>query len=727
MKIKLTLTTLIIITINYSLSYAQKDTTDITKMSLEDLMNIEVVDYGNKKQQSASKIPAKVIVISHEEIKNNGWVTLEEILSNVPGMYMINDYLWFGSENYGVRGFFTTGAFSNLIVMINGVKQKEDWYNSFPLSKVNVPVETIDRIEIIRGPMSVMYGSNALLGSMNIITNKKQKVKRFTAGGGSLNSYNVSGKIADADKLKNISYSINFGIHGNKGIDAKYANMMSDAQRKLTEINLPIDAGTYGQLSDNRMFVGASLDYKEFYFHATQTYTKRGVVDFYPGYEDGHKAEIESSNFLVGYEHIFKEKNYLKTEIAHYNFRDRLNYKHDNDTNSYTFSDVFSSAVSFTTSYIETYNKFSWALDFNTRYVYKNKAIVDAPNLHPSYNNFYAGLDKGGKINTALSLNVQYAILPKLTMIGGIRAEYTPKYDIFYRIGFDPNDNNANYQYRVGTYKFNKIIPIPQIAVIYSFSSKNNLKLMYGRGIKEPSVGENMDIVRFPERPQLEPAYMETVELNYLTIPIKVLSLDFGIFMNKAENLISRTNTMQNGTMKLFNTNSGKLRTLGVDLGVKYKISDIFNTKINFSYQKTSNLQSGYEDIEQEYAPKILGYFNSSVKFWKSHTFALSVYYVDEMQSHWVPASSTGTDDTRTAEQLVKDGKRLGNPSPAYMVINANLRFNNLFKKGLFVGLYVHNIANTEIRYPVTKSNDMFDKGTIGYGRMFILKAGIEF
>ena len=73
-------------------------------------------------------------------------------------------------SNFGVRGFLTSGMNNSMMLMVNGVNQYEDYWGFNPLSRINVPVETIERIEIVRGPMSVVYGSGALLGAINIIT-----------------------------------------------------------------------------------------------------------------------------------------------------------------------------------------------------------------------------------------------------------------------------------------------------------------------------------------------------------------------------------------------------------------------------------------------------------------------------------------------------------------------------------------------------------------------------
>jgi len=88
------------------------------------------------------------------------------------------------------------------------------------------------------------------------------------------------------------------------------------------------------------------------------------------------------------------------------------------------------------------------------------------------------------------------------------------------------------------------------------------------------------------------------------------------------------------------------------------------------------------------------------------------------MESYW-KISKTSFDP--------KDGGRIGVKVPSYFVSDLNLRFDDLFSKGIFVNLNVSNLFDNEIRYPTTTSNDIFDKGTLGHGRQVILGVGWKF
>lgn len=143
----------------------------IFELTLEELMEVKIVS-ASKQPETFSQIPASGILITRAEIERYGYQTLVEILAHVPGLYEINDWQNFGS-NFGVRGFWSDIPNRDLTILINGVKQSQRYMDANDLNLINIPVHSIERIEIIRGPMAVVYGTGAFFGAINIITNKE--------------------------------------------------------------------------------------------------------------------------------------------------------------------------------------------------------------------------------------------------------------------------------------------------------------------------------------------------------------------------------------------------------------------------------------------------------------------------------------------------------------------------------------------------------------------------
>jgi len=697
------------------------DSLNVYDMPLDQLINLQISS-ATKSVETVTDIPSSIIIISRQTIQEQGWQTIEEVLSNVPGMYMINDYLWFGTDNFGVRGFFSTGSFNTMVILVNGVNQKEDWYNSFPLTKINVPVEAIDRVEVIRGPMSVVYGNSAFLGAINIVTEQN-------SGGGAKLSLGNNGNYRTFARVNGVNgrimYTFNAGIYGSNGINRPYADMTDHIEDSW---GLPQNGTSKGQLADNRRYFDFSLKTGNFRFNLSQTNTRRGVIDYYPGYDDGHLAEIQSSNALVGYSKDINDIISINFDVGYYSFRNRMDYKHKSDTTAYTFDDIYSDAADAELNVnLKPTKKLDVSFGVYYQMVLSDKLVVDAPNLSEEYVNLDAGLSRDDKKYTwAAFTQARYALNQKFSVLGGLRVEQTPSYTINYAVRFDPL---GSYEYlaREGTYKYGKPYLIPRAALLYHINDGHHLKLMYGKAIKQASMGENMDIVRYPNQEQLKPANMQTLELNYIGRVADKAIINLSVFYNNVVNLISRTNQLENGEMKLFNTNSGKLRTIGTEFSTDLKFTQRFNASLSFVYQYSKNMQNGYERITLEYAPRVLAYSTLSYRFYKNSTIAFSGYYIGSMESYWRPDVISSMGDHRTPVQLIADGERIGTKASAYFLTNMNIRFNDVFREKLYFTFHIHNLLNTTVKYPTTRSNDEFEKGTFGYNRYFIVGVGLNF
>jgi iron complex outermembrane recepter protein len=145
----------------------------------------EVVVTGTRSTEEIRKIPANITVITADDIRNTNAKTAADLLRREEGV-VVRDLLGNGkTAQVDLRGFGETAA-SNTLVLVDGRRVNEidlsgtDW--------AQIPVEQIERIEVLRGSGSVLYGDNAVGGVINIIT--KSPSQRPTAGGGlTLGSY----------------------------------------------------------------------------------------------------------------------------------------------------------------------------------------------------------------------------------------------------------------------------------------------------------------------------------------------------------------------------------------------------------------------------------------------------------------------------------------------------------------------------------------------------------
>lgn len=163
---------------------AQQPPVDLTNQSLEDLMNIKVVSVS-KTEEKISRTASAIFVITEEDIRRSGATNIPDLLRMVPGMDVaqINGDTWAISA----RGF--NAHFANeLFVMVDGRSVYTPSFGGVFWDTLDIPIEDIERIEVIRGPGGSIWGTNAVNGVINIITKKTSETKGglVTASGGNL-------------------------------------------------------------------------------------------------------------------------------------------------------------------------------------------------------------------------------------------------------------------------------------------------------------------------------------------------------------------------------------------------------------------------------------------------------------------------------------------------------------------------------------------------------------
>jgi iron complex outermembrane receptor protein len=153
---------------------------DLTEMSLEDLLNIEVTSVA-RREQPLSQSASAVYVITQEDIRRSGATTIPDALRMAPGVQVaqVDGNKWAIS----IRGF--TGRFANkLLVMIDGRSVYSPMFGGVYWEANDVLLEDVGRIEVIRGPGATMWGSNAVNGVINIITKPAAETQGGLVNGG---------------------------------------------------------------------------------------------------------------------------------------------------------------------------------------------------------------------------------------------------------------------------------------------------------------------------------------------------------------------------------------------------------------------------------------------------------------------------------------------------------------------------------------------------------------
>ena len=169
-----------------------QETRDLSSLSVDDLMNVEVTSVS-RKGQKLSDTAAAVFVITQDDIRRSGATTIPEILRIVPGLNVarVNGNVWAISA----RG--SNGQFANkLLVMIDGRSVYTPLFSGVFWDVQDTLLEDIDRIEVIRGPGGTLWGANAVNGVINIITKHAIETEGtlLSTGGGAVEGSSAAGR-----------------------------------------------------------------------------------------------------------------------------------------------------------------------------------------------------------------------------------------------------------------------------------------------------------------------------------------------------------------------------------------------------------------------------------------------------------------------------------------------------------------------------------------------------
>jgi iron complex outermembrane receptor protein len=204
-------------------SAASAEQRPVADLSLEDLLKlkVETVFGASRVVQEITHAPASVTVITREEIRAHGYRTLAHVLRSVRGFYMTND------RNYsyvGVRGFARPGDYNcRVLVLVNGHRLNDTVFEGALLGTESpLDVALFERVEVIRGPSSSVYGTSAFFGVVNLVTRP----------GGSLNGVEAEAQLG-SEMMR--SGRVTVGGRTSRGLEglASATGFATDGNRRL--------------------------------------------------------------------------------------------------------------------------------------------------------------------------------------------------------------------------------------------------------------------------------------------------------------------------------------------------------------------------------------------------------------------------------------------------------------------------------------------------------------
>ena len=189
----------------HSNAYAQQtDIDELIELDISDLMEIKVIS-ASKTIQTINEVPATVRVVTAKQIKERGYFSLEDVLSDLPG-FQFRNIIGFNSYSF-LRG---APSQNNLIqVLVDGIQINELNSGGF-YGGIHYNLANVKQIEVVYGPSSALYGTNAISGIVNIITNEPEDLQGGSVNvlGGSFNTASGDGRYGYYDETNELGFVV---------------------------------------------------------------------------------------------------------------------------------------------------------------------------------------------------------------------------------------------------------------------------------------------------------------------------------------------------------------------------------------------------------------------------------------------------------------------------------------------------------------------------------------
>ncbi|MCM2266624.1 MAG: TonB-dependent receptor [Elusimicrobiales bacterium] len=197
---------------------------------------------------SQAKAPASVSVITADDIRLSGARTLWDVLRLAPGVDVIETRT--GQGDVAIRGF-NQSLSNRVLVLLDGKTVLQDFYGMVLWESIPVSLLEIDRIEIVEGPFSALYGASALQGVVNIITKSPEKINGAALTASAGNRASASGAFLYGKKLGALGYKV--------GGEHRTMNRFEDAGRLGSRVSKANFLAEYSARPESRVSVSGGV------------------------------------------------------------------------------------------------------------------------------------------------------------------------------------------------------------------------------------------------------------------------------------------------------------------------------------------------------------------------------------------------------------------------------------------------------------------------------------
>ena len=650
--------------------YASQDNGNLWDLSLEELSGVEVAKLATGTPTPLNRAAAITTVITAKDIQAMGAYDLDQVLMSVPGLYVGRSDQGY-TPQYIFRGIYSRYNPQTLF-MINGVPQETVAFGNRGHVWGGMPVESIARIEVIRGPGSALYGADAFAGIINVITKSPEELQGTWTGAraGSFDTYQAW--VQQGGNLGRWQYGLSLEVGTTEGIDEIVG---ADSQTQFDTV-----FGTQASLAPGPVSTGYNnidfrWDLNNDQWHFQLGVQRRTDLEMGTGIalaldpEANYKSDRISGNLTYSQDDWIPDWE-LVSEVSFFHITQQ-NEKLAQLFPPGAFNGSFPDGVLGSPEYkeaqirLQQYGVYSGWTNHRLR-VAAGYVWNDVYETTESSNFFPSSLSPRGQVvdisdtddiwlpeeqrdQFFLSLQDEWQFHEQWQLVAGTR------YDNYSDFGETIN---------------------PRAALVWLTTDNITTRLLYGRAFRAPSFSElyvtSNPVVLGDE--ELEPETIDTVELAFNHQIDSSSEYSINLFYYNIKDLIVYE-AIPNSNNANQAANAGERTGNGLEIEFSHQFNDLIRLETHYTYQLSED-QATDRDVGMAPNDQAYGRLN----------WSLSPHWQLATELYWFGKIKRGAGDSRE-------------PLDSQTLWNMNFRYLG-FGSQTELSLNFRNILDEEIRYP---------------------------
>ncbi|WP_062060955.1 TonB-dependent receptor domain-containing protein [Aquimarina longa] len=585
------------------------NTNTISKLSIDNVALEEVlVTSASREIQKRSEVPGSIATINAKGIQETKAFGIDQLVNQVPGVFMATSRAASNEQHFmSVRSPISTKAL--FLYLEDGLQiRPTSVFNHNALLEMNTT--SFERIEVLKGPASSIYGSEAIGGSFNFIT-KKPTEKLSGSIGYQTNDLGIDRYDVEISDQTSEKFGFYIGGHHVQRENGPIAH--SDYEKLAVTFKTVYDITPSTKwtsvidIIDFRSDMSGSLsknDYEKGNYESDQTFTEREAISFRARttvdqlWNDNHKT---SFNFVF--------RNNRMDQIPSYRVRQ---FRNKGKLTGFGSGEINSNRFQSFVGLIQHKLDFDFAnssliigatADYSPQ-DYEAETITVTVDTETGRNSNYT-VNSGNFILNYEANILNYAgfFQYEISPITALKITTALRYDSFEYDYDNQKDGINSVDDTIDTYTN----LTPKLGVNYNFTTTTGVYANYSQGFTPPQVStlyRNRNALR-----GITPSRYHNYEIGgYFNIASK-LKLDAAIYLLEGENTLI---TQRDENDNFFNTNAGKTRSYGIEYGITWKPLKELSITHNGSYAQHRYIKFfdkgvDYSDTDRATAPNLLG------------------------------------------------------------------------------------------------------------------------